>query len=792
MKISSKIFLIQFFFIIGLIGFVLGWELYSSHQTDIFLKSTRIHSEKIVEQVIASYEDNFTRPLNDNAEWVETINFIEHPTAKFEKECVNTLLGTFSISAAYYYTSDGRLVYSANDSSEISLSRLMDGIDVSHILNKSKPKCHFFLARNNNLFEVFGATVVPTYDIHHFSAPKGFLFFARYWDQNLLNHFGSITAASVRMDFERDSMNVERTEISMQVIRKLNNWENQAVARVIFSKNDPLVTEWQNGSHLLGVLNGTLGVIFILFLTFTFRKWISKPLMVSVRELNKSEERFKQVAFNAGEWIWEINTEGLYVYSNPMVEKILGYTAEELINKKYFFDLFPPRLRQSMKDEILESVRQQRFFKDYINPNLHKNGSIVIMQTSCSPFYDKNGMILGYRGAGLDVTAHKQALEDLQKALSKAEEDQRLKTAFLNNISHEIRTPMNAIVGYSGLLNEVYNIPEKQSAFTEIICNASNQLLSIIDDIISISTLEAGQEILRPQTIELNPLLRKIRDQFQLKASQKGISFELNLALQDNMVIIDSDETKLVQVISNLLTNAFKFTSYGHVVFGYRVKDNMLEFYVEDTGIGVPENLHAVIFERFRQADSSVIREYGGTGLGLSISKAYVELMGGEIWLTSESAKGSVFYFTIPFDVAKSSPSNNKANFSHLIADLSPRKTVLIAEDENLNFLLISEMISKLNWNILKACNGAEAVNACKQNPGIDIVLMDLKMPVMDGFDATTAIKTFRPELPIIVQSAYIHDEDKKKAFRCGCDDYITKPFDKKRFAELMQKYLGN
>jgi CheY-like chemotaxis protein/nitrogen-specific signal transduction histidine kinase len=416
----------------------------------------------------------------------------------------------------------------------------------------------------------------------------------------------------------------------------------------------------------------------------------------------------------------------------------------------------------------------------------------VTLQTSFSPFFNVSGKLMGYRGTGLNVTEHMKVMEDLKVALNKAEENDRLKTAFLNNISHEIRTPMNAIIGYSDLLKEVYNLPEKQKAYTEIISTASYQLLSIIDDIINISTLEAGQEIYRPQTFNLNVMLKRVRDQFLLKAGKKGLSLELMINLPENQAIITTDETKLGQILANLLNNAFKFTSDGHILFGYKVKNNRLEFFVKDTGIGIPMHMHELIFDRFRQADSSVIREYGGTGLGLSISKAYVELLEGRMWLESEIGKGSIFYFDIPY---LQSELNHKQMNGQLmsggILDSPFEKTILVAEDEELNYLLICEMFSNHNWKIIKAVNGEEAVKLCQSNPDIDLVLMDLKMPVMDGYEATRIIKSARPELPVIVQTAYINEQDRKKAFKNGCDDYICKPFNMNHFTEMVRKYIG-
>lgn len=792
MRTSSKLIFIQLFFILGLILVLVAWNFYSSWQTELFLKSTLLHNEKTVDQALETYRDGFVRPLNDNSEWVETYKYIEHPYRSFEEENINTLLKTFSISAIYFFDAKGGSCYHVNDSSSKEFDNLLSGIKVQELLTQQKPKCHFFLQKEGKLFEIFGATVVPTFDTEHKSIPRGYLFFAKYWDFNVVRHLEIMTASELQTDYVVEHSDEETANSATLIYKNLKDWKGEHVAWISFLQKDPLLDEWKKSSELLGYINGGLGILFVLFISFIFRSWISRPLLNTIKNLNQSEERFKQVAENAGEWIWETNTEGLYTYSNNTVEKILGYTPDELVGKKYFYELFTPEIREQYTDSILESIKNGEEFKDFINPNYHKNGNKVILKTSCVPFRNNSGEIIGYRGVDLDITDHQRAIGELKLALKKAEENDRLKTAFLNNISHEIRTPMHAIIGYSGLLSEVGNNLEKQKAFTDIICTASNQLLSIIEDIINISTLEAGQEVLRIETMDLNSALRNLRDQFQLKASAKGISFEFYSHLSDLDATIRTDNIKLVQIVSNLLINAFKFTRIGHVEFGYKLNSNRLQFYVEDTGIGIPEHMQAAIFDRFRQADSSVAREYGGTGLGLSISKAYVELMGGKIWLRSTVGKGTTFYFEIPYTPAHDSDEPPKQAIFGDLLSVTSSKAILIAEDQELNFLLIREMVAWMGWNLVRAENGEEAVAICRENPNIDLVLMDLKMPVMDGFTATRIIKSFRPELPVIIQSAYIHEEDKEKAQEYGCDDYITKPFEKDSFVALVRKYLAN
>ena len=384
----------------------------------------------------------------------------------------------------------------------------------------------------------------------------------------------------------------------------------------------------------------------------------------------------------------------------------------------------------------------------------------------------------------------KKAVQDLTAALKKAEENDRLKTAFLNNISHEIRTPMNAIIGFSGFLNEPELEATDRQEYTDIICKASKQLLSIIDDIINISTVEAGQEVYRAKETNLNSMLRNLLRQFKVKTSKNEVRFNLSAPLPEEFSNIITDETKLLQIITNLLNNAYKFTHLGTISFGYNMQGDNLEFFVKDSGIGIDESLHEAIFDRFRQADSSISREYGGTGLGLSISKAYVELLGGKIWLTSKPGEGANFYFTIPYNPVKAEHKKEIAFLEPEINESAKQLTILVAEDEKINSILLNELFKGFKANIIWTVNGVEAVNACKSVSGIDLVVMDMKMPLMDGFEATRQIKQLFPDLPVIAQTAYASDKDRSKILGCGCDDLITKPFDVKIFKSILNKYI--
>jgi CheY-like chemotaxis protein len=302
-------------------------------------------------------------------------------------------------------------------------------------------------------------------------------------------------------------------------------------------------------------------------------------------------------------------------------------------------------------------------------------------------------------------------------------------------------------------------------------------------------------------------MITELLSVFKTQANNQNISLYSKLPLNDEKSEIFSDKNKLTKIFTNLMVNALKFIKQGFIEIGYNVKENEFEFYVKDSGIGIKSRKLNEIFERFSQADNSISKNYGGTGLGLAISKAYVELLGGKIWVQSELGKGSIFYFTIPFksvgklntesaskqiekDIVISNELVHKSNKKDIAKQTKKSRTILIAEDEEYNFLLLSEFIYNMNLNILHTRNGEETVEICKTNPDINLILMDIKMPVMDGMAATKLIKKFRPNLPIIAQTAFALAHEIEKFKNQGFDDYITKPIKHEKLVELLEKYI--
>lgn len=510
---------------------------------------------------------------------------------------------------------------------------------------------------------------------------------------------------------------------------------------------------------------------------------------VAEQAFRQSEENFHRSISESPLGIRIVSVDGKTVYANKAFLDIYGFSNLEEYTGSDIKNIYIP---ESYAQHLERKKRRKngQIACEYEIGILNKKSGIRNVYVSSKEVL-WNG-VKHFQVINQDVTEQKKLTRDLIIAKEKAEESDRLKTAFLHTISHEIRTPMNAIVGFSEFLNEPELQPDIRRKFTDIIVHNSNHLLSIISAMISIATIEAGQENYVETELNLNSALIRLQTQFLVNAKKENISLNFFPSIPYEERIF-TDETKLVQILSNLINNALKFTKHGHVNFGYKVKGNELEFYVEDTGIGILPEMHEEIFKRFRQVETTIARQYGGSGLGLSISKAYVEIIGGKMWYTSELNKGSTFYFTIPYKRARKNiyPETKSIKKMKGVTETNEQKTVLVAEDENDNFMLMEALMLNLNINIVRAMTGVEAIEACKSKH-VDVVLMDIKMPVMDGFEATRQIRKFMPKVPIIAQTAYASENDKEKALDCGCTDFISKPFKKGLLVSKVKEQLNN
>ena len=405
----------------------------------------------------------------------------------------------------------------------------------------------------------------------------------------------------------------------------------------------------------------------------------------------------------------------------------------------------------------------------------------------CQPVIGEDGNVLSLAGTNQDITEQKILATELIRAKEKAEESDRLKSAFLANLSHEMRTPMNGILGFSELLRRKNISDEKKDIYLELIEKEGHRLLSFISNIVDISKIESNIIHIDSSHINVNTLINDLYSKYQIKLENKGVSLLTDKGLGEADSFIETDANKLVQIISNLLENAIKFTKEGSIEFGYSLSGQHLKFYVKDSGIGIDTEEQKNIFDRFTQGKREQTHNHG-VGLGLSIVKGLINILNGEVWIESNTGIGSTFFFTIPYKkvVNKTAVINGFNETTLENGDF----TILIAEDDNLSFLYIQACLSDYNCAIIRAVNGKEAVKLVNQNSNIDLVLMDINMPEMDGNEALTEIRKTNKEITIIAQTGLAMSGDKEKMLNAGFDDYISKPISTTQLISTINKHL--
>ena len=509
--------------------------------------------------------------------------------------------------------------------------------------------------------------------------------------------------------------------------------------------------------------------------------------------------------------IFLTDIEGNIEYVNPKVIEITGYTTEELIGKnpKIFSAGHTPI---SVYKKLWKTITSGKAWYGEFH-NKRKNGEFFWELASISPIFNKNGKITNYLAVKEDITDRKQkeadliianeklAIQNNEKeklakellvAKERAEESDRLKSAFLANMSHEIRTPMNGILGFAGLLKVPGLTGEKQQKYLEIIEKSGARLLNIINDIVDISRIESGLMKVHIEETNINEQIENSYNFFKPEAEVKGLQFSIENRLLEKEAIIKTDSLKIYAILSSLIKNAIKYTDEGTITYGYVNKGDELEFYVKDTGIGIPKDRQNAIFERFIQADVYDKMALQGAGLGLSIAKAYVELLGGKIWVESNEYAGSTFYFTIPWNIeTKEKFTVQKETVAENVENGPGNLKIVIADDDELSITLLSLLVQKYSSATIIAKNGIEAVEICRNHPDIDLILMDVKMPDLNGYEAAKQIREFNKDVIIIAQTAYAFSAEKEIAMNAGCNDYIAKPILIDSFIALLQKYFN-
>jgi PAS domain S-box-containing protein len=521
------------------------------------------------------------------------------------------------------------------------------------------------------------------------------------------------------------------------------------------------------------------------------------PLKNALKAFEESELKYRLLAENSGDIVFSLDKKFRFTYVSPVAEKMLGFQISEFTGK-YIWDF----MSDKSKSRVIKRLKKrQKEWDKRLNINIsskseyeliRKDTKNIWVEVYASPILNKRQIITGYSGSARDITGQKKYENELKIAKEKAEESDKLKSAFLANMSHEIRTPMNGILGFASMLNREDLPQDRKEKYLGFINSSTRQLLTIINDIIDISRIEAGQLKILYTEVSLPELMEEVFVNIEAERNiRRKYDVEIKVSFPpERDVKIKSDEIRLKQVLINLLNNSLKFTDEGYIEMGYSFeeKDKVI-FFVKDTGIGISPEYRTKIFDRFTQAEEIMDMRYGGTGLGLAISKGIIELLGGNVWFNSEKGKGTVFYFSIPYKTIPEKKSNKHNDNTFKYNDWSDKK-ILVVEDDIPSIEYIKAALKPTGLKIDLANTGEEAVKLFRKNKNYNLVLMDLKLPVMDGYEAIRQIKSINRRIPVIVQSAYVMADQKEKAFNCGCNDFVSKPIDRLSFLTAISTHI--
>jgi PAS domain S-box-containing protein len=495
-------------------------------------------------------------------------------------------------------------------------------------------------------------------------------------------------------------------------------------------------------------------------------------------KLKANEEVFRQLVENTND-VFMLRGENNYIYINNQFEKIWGRDIFELMENPY-------KIADWIHQDDLKNVEVWVGFNQLISDKplieqyriIKPDNTVRWLWTRTYPVFNDANKLYRIVSISTDITDQKDFEDALLSAKEKALESDLLKSNFLANISHEIRTPMNGIVGFAELITREDIDSQTRQNYVGIMKKSSEQLIRIIDDIIDFAKIEANQIRISPVKFNLNTLIDDLAAIFnrQLAAAEKNkIALIENKDRDDSEAVIISDDYRIRQILSNLLDNAVKFSNEGEIHFGYLIKDEKVEFFVKDPGIGIAPDKQKLIFERFRQADEGHTRKYGGTGLGLPISRGLVNILGGSIWMESIKNRGSNFYFTIPYKTEMKTSTSEKDTGKIVNRYNWKDKIFLVAEDDDMNFEYLRIILENSEAKIIRASDGSQAAKMCSKL-NFDLILMDIRLPVMNGLEATRHIREMGIKTPIIAQTAFAMNDDVKNCIEAGCNRYIAKP----------------
>ena len=637
--------------------------------------------------------------------------------------------------------------------------------------------------------ELASEKYVTLYDF----APNGYFTISREGKIVDLNHTGTKMIGKDRSRLKNISfgtfVSTDTQEIYNKFLADVFSRKFKQTCEITLKTLD----EFPKYVHLSGVINEKDDHCLATMIDITDRKQAEIAL-------RKSEEKYRSIFENVQDIFYQIDFNGKIMEISPSVKNYSDYSREDLIGMSVY-NLY---VDMEEREKFLEEMYEKGDVRDYELRFKTKAGDIKYVSVNARLIYNSDGIPHHIDGLIKDVTERVHINQELIKAKERAVESDRLKSAFLANMSHEVRTPLNGILGFSELLEDPNLTEEDRQHYIKVIKNSGARMLNIINDIIDISKIESGQMKVSISETNINELTESLYFFFKPEVERKEMQLLVKTSLSPENAFIQTDKEKLYAILTNLVKNAIKFTTKGQIEFGYEIEDGSapsrtaeeeskpreLVFFVKDTGIGIPPEKLGIVFERFRQVNDTHTRNFEGAGLGLSISKAFVEMLGGKLWAESEYGKGSAFYFTLPYvtEPEKKEPKAEVVPTPEVA--LKNKHKIMIVEDDKFSEILLTLAVENISKKIIKVRNGADAVEICRKNPDIDLILMDIEMSEMDGYEATRQIRQFNKEVIIIAQTAFGQISDRENALESGFNDYIAKPLSVNSLVSLIRKHL--